>query len=229
VCSCYFLIGCARLYFFDRDCDDPSSVPQRVRKHGLIIFSTLPSIIIVVMARIFPTTGTETTNDDNHAVSGFLPQPTQVFQPTSWAQPHPSEGPLDGDQARFIAKRAVIDLSVPARNFDLPGRAPVSREVGYNDGPTTLYPQPFGSNSNPLNQSLSSSLKRHRPPMLSLFQRIPQDGRSPVKKRAPKSSTMNAKSWAPAEKRIRQLWVEEELPYKIVMETVNREFTFTAK
>lgn len=49
-----------------------------------------------------------------------------------------------------------------------------------------------------------------------------------ARKRAPKAPTMSVKKWEPAKGRIRQLFVDEERTYKNVMDTVNKEFGFTA-
>jgi hypothetical protein len=49
-----------------------------------------------------------------------------------------------------------------------------------------------------------------------------------ARKRAPKAPTMSVKKWEPAEGRIRQLFVDEERTYEDVMDTVNKEFGFTA-
>lgn len=50
----------------------------------------------------------------------------------------------------------------------------------------------------------------------------------PVNKRAPKTATMSAKRWAPAENRIRQLFLDEKKGYKDLAKIVNEEFGFIA-
>ncbi len=67
----------------------------------------------------------------------------------------------------------------------------------------------------------NASFTNNRPPQLGSMH-------PPRRKRAPKAPTMSAKKWAPAEERIRQLFLEEGSTYKDLTDTVNEEFGFTA-
>lgn len=49
-----------------------------------------------------------------------------------------------------------------------------------------------------------------------------------LRKRAQKAATMSPEKWAPAENRLRQLYLIEEASIKSTMKTINREFGFTA-
>jgi hypothetical protein len=78
-------------------------------------------------------------------------------------------------------------------------------------------------------QGRPSSLKRLRESTENLpHYPHSEDGPPPAKKRAPKAPTMDAKKWAPGEIRIRQLFVDDELPYNELRNIVNEEFGFSA-
>lgn len=51
----------------------------------------------------------------------------------------------------------------------------------------------------------------------------------PSRTRKRKASTMSATKWAPAENRIKELWIDEEKTLDELRDFVNSEFGFTAK
>jgi hypothetical protein len=78
-------------------------------------------------------------------------------------------------------------------------------------------------------QNISPFVLKHQAPLEYQAQHAARAARPPARKRAPKTATMSAQKWAPAEGRIRQLFLHEERSYKDLMETVNTEFGFWAK
>jgi len=93
----------------------------------------------------------------------------------------------------------------------------------------SLETHSIGMNAISPDQDRPFSLKRLIEPTGSLLH-YPhsEDGPPPAKKRAPKAPTMDTKKWAPAENRIRQLFVDDELPYNELRNIVNQEFGFSA-
>jgi hypothetical protein len=88
---------------------------------------------------------------------------------------------------------------------------------------------PFTSKDfNTMMLSASLQLTASRP-LNYQSQSPPRIARQSARKRASKAATMSAQKWAPAEGRIRQLFLDEERSYKDLMETVNKEFGFGAK
>jgi hypothetical protein len=160
----------------------------------------------------------------------------QMSQLAPWAQPSSTTCPIVNNQlAPFM--NAAQDLNTTAWNTDYPNNprqlgmavpfSPFQRQVP--NAPMSLHPHSISMNATSPDQGRSSSLKRLRESTenLPLYPQF-EDGPPPAKKRAPKAPTMDAKKWAPAEIRIRQLFVDDGLPYNELRNIVNKEFGFSA-
>jgi hypothetical protein len=73
-----------------------------------------------------------------------------------------------------------------------------------------------------------SFITQRQVPVDNRSQQPPEATQLEARKRRPKAPTMSAKKWKYAESRIRHLFVGEELSYKDLMRTINKEFGFTA-
>lgn len=111
-------------------------------------------------------------------------------------------------------------LPVPIRSFDTFSLEPkhgVPKPILHEMYPpftNTVFPHPNNS------CAIVSAGNYPEPPSRATHR--------PARKRKPKAPTMSAKTWKPAENRIRQLFVDQQLPYKEMMQVVNNEFGFYA-
>lgn len=177
-----------------------------------------------------------TEDDGCDAVFGSSRSSLQMSQPASWAQPSSTTFPIVNNQLTPFMN-ATQGLNTTAwdtgylNNARQSGMAmlfsPFQRQVP--NAPVSLHPHSISMNTTSPDQGRSYSLKRLRESTENL-PLYPQsgDGQPPAKKRAPKAPKMDANKWAPAETRIRQLFVDDGLPYNELRNIINKEFGFSA-
>jgi len=168
----------------------------------------------------------------------MMQQPTQpMIGPQSMPQPSHSMSHsgvnhslnLNSENMGFMMNPFEEIVPFTSGDFGTMTLAPSLQQPAFK--PSVILPQRWPPNDNTISveQDISLLALKQQIPFEYQAQHPPRVARPPARKRAPKTATMTAQKWGPAERRIRQLFLDEKRSYRDLMKIVNTEFEFGAK
>lgn len=202
----------------------------RHKTHNPILHSIPSLFTITTMEQFLYTTPLETVDENFQARHRPPSQQFKTLQSFPGVEPSLSANHNINNLVPQFADGTVqmgdLDTMMQSSVMEQPMRPMFGRRI--MPQPSLSMNHATTSQGIKFNPGTSSFVREHQVPVENQPQHPSGAAQPPARKRAPKASTMSAKKWKHAEGRIRQLFVDEESSIRDLMDTVNKEFGFTA-